>query len=265
MVSNISTTSYINRPSLDDFLKYGSKPRHLSEAEITGLQKSEQIFSDCYLTAGVDALTRSENGKKLLKNNISQNPYNKNIVTYSLYSPEGKKEDFTVNITPQNSKYEALNNKQKNCTIRGFDLSIVEFEKKYNTKPFICKFSGLFKKYKFENYLPSRFLKLVTGIEPTTIAETDFNINLTKHKEEVLKLFERMSNEKDYSFVIMNGLKRFNGRRFHVYVIENVDMKKQEISIKNKRGNITQTISFDEALKTFKSISGYFNKDLAAK
>ena len=145
------------------------------------------------------------------------------------------------------------------------DLTVVEFEKKYNTKPFICKFSGLFKKYKFENYLPSRFLKLITGIEPTTIAETDFNINLTKHKEEVLKLFKRMSNEKDYSFVIMNGLKKFNGRRFHVYVIENVDMNKQEISIKNKRGNITQTISFDEALKTFKSISGYFNKDLAAE
>ena len=74
-----------------------------------------------------------------------------------------------------------------------------------------------------------------------------------------------MSNEKDYSFVIMNGLKKFNGRRFHVYVIENVDMNKQEISIKNKRGDITQTISFDEALKTFKSISGYFNKDLAAE
>ena len=265
MVINISTTSYIKRPSLDDFLQYGSKPRHLSDAEIKELQNSEQIFSDCYLTAGVDALTRSENGKKLLKNNISKNPYNPNIVTYSLYSPDGKKEDFTVNVTPQNSKYEKLNREQKNGTIRGLDLSVVEFEKKYNTKPFICKFSGLFKKYKFENYLPSRFLKLITGIEPTTIAETDFNINLTKHKEEVLKLFKRMSNEKDYSFVIMNGLKKFNGRRFHVYVIENVDMNKQEISIKNKRGNITQTISFDEALKTFKSISGYFNKDLAAE
>ena len=61
----------------------------------------------------------------------------------------------------------------------------------------------------------------------------------------------------------MNGLKKFNNRRFHVYVIENVDMEKQELTIKNKRGNIVQTISFDEALKTFKSISGYFNKDLA--
>ena len=58
MVSNISTTSYIKRPSLDDFLQYGSKPRHLSDAEIKELQNSEQIFSDCYLTAGVDALTR---------------------------------------------------------------------------------------------------------------------------------------------------------------------------------------------------------------
>ena len=129
------------------------------------------------------------------------------------------------------------------------------FKKEYPTATYEIK--------KFENNLPSNFLKMVTGKEPTTIAEKDFNINLTKHKTEVLDLFAKMSQEKDYSFVIMNGLKKFNNRRFHVYVIENVDMEKQELTIKNKRGNIVQTISFDEALKTFKSISGYFNKDLA--
>lgn len=265
MVSNINTSSYIKNPSLDYFLRYGNKPRHLNDADIIGIQTSEQIFSDCYLTAGLDALTLSSNGRKILKNSISKIPYNSNIATIFLYSPNGKKENFTINTTPLNKKYCALNNLQKNDTIRGFDLSVIEYENKYKTKPFICKFSELFKKYKFENNLPSRFLKMVTGKEPTTIAEKDFNINLTKHRTEVLNLFNKMSQEKDYSFVIMNGLKKFNNRRFHVYVIENVDMKNQTITIKNKRGNIMQTISFEDAIKTFKSISGYFNKDLATE
>ena len=263
MVSNINTSSYIKNPSLDYYLQYGSKPRQLSDAEISGLRTSEQIFSDCYLTAGLDALTLTQNGRKILKNSISKTPLNPNIVTFSLYSPKGEKENFNINTTPLNEKYQELNKLQKNDTIRGFDLSVVEYENKYKTKPFICKISEIFKKYKFENNLPSNFLKMVTGKEPTTIAEKDFNINLTKHKTEVLDLFAKMSQEKDYSFVIMNGLKKFNNRRFHVYVIENVDMEKQELTIKNKRGNIVQTISFDKALKTFKSISGYFNKDLA--
>ena len=147
-------------------------------------------------------------------------------MAFSLYSPKGEKENFNINTTPLNEKYQELNKLQKNDTIRGFDLSVVEYENKYKTKPFICKISEIFKKYKFENNLPSNFLKMVTGKEPTTIAEKDFNINLTKHKTEVLDLFAKMSQEKDYSFVIMNGLKKFNNRRFHVYVIENVDMEK---------------------------------------
>lgn len=263
MTNNIKINQYISKPSIDYFAKYGSKPKQLNDEEINTLKVSEQVFSDCYLVAGLDALTNTQNGQKILRNNIKQSQLNKNLMTYSLYSPNGKKDDITVYISPQNPKFEKLNKLQTNNTIKGFDISIIEYEKKYHTKPIICKIAGIFKDYKFENYPPSKFLKLVTGKEPISIAENKLNINLTKHKNEVLNLFEKMSKEKNYSFVIMNGLKKFNNRRFHVYVIENVDMEKQNITIKNKRGNVSQTVSFDEALKTFKSITGYFNNDLA--
>lgn len=238
--------------------------RFLNDGEIAELQTAEQFFSDCYLTSGLDALTRTDNGRLILKNNIIKNDKNQNIITYSLYSPYGGKDNFTIDLKHTDKKFDKLKLGQSNKTIQGADLSIIEFEKKYNTKPWYCKLFSVFKTYKFENYIPSRFLKMMTGKEPITVAEKDLNIDLTDYKTEVINLLDKMSKNKNYSFIIMNGLKKLNGRRFHVYVIEDVNMKEKTITIKNKRGNIHQTMPIDTAIKTFKSITGYFNEDLAA-
>ena len=44
-----------------------------------------------------------------------------------------------------------------------------------------------------------------------------------------------MEAEKDYSFIIGSGQKKFDGRRWHVYIIQNVDLKNNTITIKEKR------------------------------
>lgn len=236
--------------------------RYLNDKEISELRGAEQVFSDCYLTAGLDALTRSPNGRLILKNNIIKNDQNPDIITYSLYTPNGTRDNFTINLKNLPPEYNKLKDAQRCKTIQGTDISLIEFEKKYKTKPLICKAGTIFKTYKFENFMPSLFLKMITGKTPVVIAENNLNVNLSGHREEVLKLFEKMAGEKDFSFVIMNGLKGYNNRRFHVYVIESVNMPDKTITIKNKRGNTSQTISFDTAIKTFKSIAGYFNSDL---
>jgi hypothetical protein len=53
-----------------------------------------------------------------------------------------------------------------------------------------------------------------------------------------------------------------DGRTWHVYVLDDVDLKNNTITVKNKRGNISKTMNIDTALNTFKFIVGYFNKDL---
>ena len=73
-----------------------------------------------------------------------------------------------------------------------------------------------------------------------------------------MKLFKQMEAEKDYSFIIGSGQKKFDGRRWHVYIIQNVDLKNNTITIKEKRKNQPQTMDIDTALKTFKYIAGYF-------
>lgn len=47
-----------------------------------------------------------------------------------------------------------------------------------------------------------------------------------------------------------------------MYSILYVDAENRTITIKEKRKNIPETMTFDEALKTFKFITGYFNSDL---
>ena len=105
-------------------------------------------------------------------------------------------------------------------------------------------------------------MTMLTGKEPRVIGETDYNLNLIKYKDEVMELFEQMDKEKEHSFVISTGLKPLDGHRWHVYVIENVDLTNNTITVKEKRGNKPQTMSIDEALKNFKFIAGYVKSDL---
>ena len=106
-------------------------------------------------------------------------------------------------------------------------------------------------------------MKVFTGIEPTVnIAEQDYNLDLHSYKEQVMELFKRMDKEKEHSLVIGTGQKMLDGRHWHVYVLEDVDLDNKTITVKNKRGNQMRTMSIDTALNTFKYIVGYFNSDL---
>lgn len=215
--------------------------RNLSKEEVASLENGEQYYSDCYLMSSIDALARTSNGAKILSNNINRNDDNSNIISYTLHKPNGELIKYVVNLQNVGDKYSGVLQNQKNQIIQGLDITINEYESKYKTKPWYCALGTLFKHYRFENYLPSKFMEIMTGKKPISICENKFNINLKNHKEEVMELFSRMEKEKDYSFVITNGIKKHNGRRFHVYVIENVDLKNNTITIKNKRGNQKET------------------------
>ena len=108
-------------------------------------------------------------------------------------------------------------------------------------------------------------MKTLTGVKPRIIGETDCNINLANYRAEVLELFERMDKEKKHSFVLSTGIKGLNGHRWHVYILESVDLENNTITVREKRENKSQQLTIDEALKTFKCIVGYFNSDLEKK
>ena len=235
----------------------------ITDKEIDDLKNAKQHFSDCYIMTSLETLSHTPNGRKILKEHIEHDDNKPNIINCYLYKANGEKEKFAVPSDIVVEGYEKLYKSQPNDIVRSMDISVAEYEKKYKAKPWICRVTGRFKTYEFENNLPSHFLKTLTGIEPTVnIAETDFNIDLTSKKSEVLKLFKRMQSEPDYSLLIGTGVKKLDGRTFHVYMIEKVDLENNKIYYKEKRSNTPKEMDIDTALKSFKYIVGYFNKDL---
>ena len=145
------------------------------------------------------------------------------------------------------------------------DITVDMYENKHKSKPWICKLADTFNDYSFEKNSPSHFMEVLTGIKPTIIAEQDLNFDLTRYKKQVMELFERMDKEKQHSFVIGTGPKMLDGRTWHVYILEDVNLKNNTITVKEKRSNTPRTMNIDTALNTFKYIVGYFNNDLIKK
>lgn len=236
----------------------------ISDNDIDSLKSVEQYFSDCYILATLETLSHSDNGRKILKEQISYDYVNPDLINCYLYNKNGEKEKYTIPSNHAVNGYEELYKHQSDKIIRTIDISVCEYEKQNKSKPWICRLADKFRTFKFEFNLTSHFMKTFTGKEPTVnIAETSFNYNLKPYRKEVMELFERMDKDKNHSLVIGSGIKKVDGRRWHVYVLEDVNLAENKVTIKNKRGNITKTMTVEEALSDFKYITGYFNKDLA--
>ena len=234
----------------------------ITDKDIDSFRDAKQHFSDCYLMCTLETLSQSKNGRKILKENIHRDDLNKDNINCFLYAPTGERIKYTVPTENIVKGYEKVYKYQSNEIIRSMDISVNEYEKKYKNKFFISDIRDNFKDYKFEYNLPSNFMKTFTGIEPRVIGEKGLNVDLTKYREEVFELFKKIEEEDDYSFVLSTGIKPLNGHRWHVYILEDVNLENNTISVREKRENESQTISIDEALKTFKCIVGYLNSDL---
>ncbi len=236
----------------------------ISDKDIDSFVQAKQHFSDCYLMSTLDTLSHTQNGRKVLKNQLEYDDENPKLINCYLYKPDGEKEKYTIPAKSALKGYEKLYEAQPNEIIRSVDISVGEYEKKYKAKPWICRVADNFKTYAFEKNLPSHFMKVLTGKEPRVIAETDFNFDLSGYRKEAYELFERMDKEKQHSFVIGTGPKMLDGRTWHVYVIEDVNLEENTITVKEKRGNKPRKMNIDTALNTFKYITGYFDSDLEA-
>lgn len=234
----------------------------ISDNDIDNFKNAKQYFSDCYIMTTLETLSSTKNGRKILKEQIEYDDNIPNQINCYLYKSNGEKEKYSIPSDTALKGYEKLYKLQDNKIVRSLDIATGEYEKKYKAKPWICRFTDNFKTYEFENNLPSHFMKIFTGVEPRVIAETDFNFDLTSYKQEVMDLFKRMETEKEHSFVIATGPKMLDGRTWHVYILQDVNLEKGTITVKEKRNNKPREMKIDTALNTFKYIVGYFNSDL---
>ena len=169
----------------------------ISDKDIDSFEHAKQYFSDCYLMSTLETLSHTPNGRKILKEQIQYDNGNPNLINCYLYKSNGEREKYSIPAEQTLKGYEKLYAAQDNKIIRSMDISVAEYEKKYQAKPLICRITDNFKTYAFENNLPSHFMKVFTGVEPRVIAEKDFNLDLNGYRNEVLKLFEQMEKEKN--------------------------------------------------------------------
>lgn len=243
---------------------YSSNSTPITSREVDSLASAQQHFSDCYLMSTLDSLSRSTNGRQVLHDRIQRDIDKPNMLNCYLYNENGVKEKYTIPTQQTFQGYKALYEHQANDIVRSLDISVAEYELKHNSKPWFCRLADKFREFKFEFNLPSHFMKIFTGVKPTVnIAERALNLSLKPYKKEVMALFEKMHQNKDFSFIIGSGIKKVDGKRFHAYVLEDVNLAENKVVIKNKRGNEVKTYTVEEVLDKFKYIVGYFNEDLA--
>lgn len=249
--------------------------RKISMKDVLSLKKSTQEYSDCYLISSLNALTNSQNGRNLLRRNIRFAQHKEylqwlkdgiDVTTFKVIfnSVNKNKESFIISPKDINSHYNVFF-KQKNKIVFAIKMAMKKLINKYpDKKPWYCRVFKPFNQ-KFEYNKPSNFLKMFTGVEPINIAENDINLNLKKYKSQVLKLLEKMGKDKDnnYSFVIGTGFMAPKNIAFwHCLSINKVDIENKLVYLQNKRANATMIFTFDEIIKKFKFIVGYFNENL---
>lgn len=240
------------------------KPINLSEMK--SLQRVKQHFHDCYLVTSMNALSNTENGRKILQENILREGNNFNIKFKNI---NGKSEDFFVSgkelndLTLCDRFFNPIELKEPhNPIIKAVEVAMNKLLKKYpDKKSFINRLYKTNEEFEYNN--PSRFLEMFTGIKPININENGIRMSLKNKIDEAKEVLEKIGNEKTNSFIAGTGHKFIKGiTNWHCYTLENVNNANKIAQIFDNRYQEEITLSFDDFIKKIKYITGYFNEDL---
>lgn len=234
--------------------------------EIKSLQRVKQHFHDCYLVTSLNSLSNSENGRKILQNNILREGNNFKIKFKNI---NGNQEDFFItekeidDLTLCDRFFNPIELKEPhNPIIKAIEVAMNKLLSKFpDKKSFINRLYKTNEQFEYNN--PSRFMEMFTGITPLNINEKSFRMSLRKNSDDAKGLFQQIGNNNNSSFIVGTGHNFINGMtNWHYYTLEKVDNTNNTIQIFDNRYQEKITMSFDEAVKKLKYITGYFNENL---
>lgn len=234
--------------------------------EIKSLQRVKQHFHDCYLVTSLNSLSNSENGRKILQNNILREGSSFKI---KFKNVNGNQEDFFItekeidDLTLCDRFFNPIELKEPhNPIIKAIEVAMNKLLSKFpDKKSFINRLYKTNEQFEYNN--PSRFMEMFTGITPLNINEKSFRMSLRKNSDDAKGLFQQIGNNNNSSFIVGTGHHFIKGMtNWHCYTLEKVDNKANTIQIFDNRYQEPITMSFDEAVKKLKYITGYFNESL---
>lgn len=233
--------------------------RPITFDEIISLRTAKQNFCDCYLVSSINALTRTENGRKILANNIQRdgdnfcikfNDVNGQTETYLVKQAECDElilMDEYLNPVPLKVENHPI--------IKAIEVAMNKLLKLHpDKKPFLCKIPKCQEKFEFN--MVSNFLKMFTGVRPITINESGLKMTLKSDEQISERMFSEMQNREN-SFVMGTGyhLNPFEDLP-HCYTVTYAD--KWKVEIFNCRRQEHDVRTSDDIIKSMKYICGYF-------
>ena len=222
---------------------------------------SQKNLSDCYLVATLKALVKSTFGKKWLKESIKTSP-EKNAfeVRFNKYT-----ENNIYHIENNDNYYKMSRRKKFNPTGAVESATLQLVKDREDAKPLYLKIFGY--KNPVEGNLASVFMETLTGKKPISIGDKSV-LPLTVNKKKAVKLLDEIADTPDGKHSFVSGSKLLNCSdevsSMHYYVIDKVNKAKKEIHLINPRYK-DLTISYEEFLKNFRSIVGYFDSKIIKK
>ena len=237
--------------------------RPITFDEIISLRMAKQNFRDCYLVSSINALTRSENGRRLLAQNIQRDGDN-----------------FCVRFNDINGQAETYLVKQAECDelilmdrylnpvelkvpnhpiIKAIEITMNKLLSIHpDKKPFLCKIPNCQEKFEFNKV--SNFLKMFTGMRPITINESGFNMSL-RDKNITESFFSELERRKSGSFVMGTGyhLSPFEDLP-HCYTV--TDVKDGIVELYDCRRQKYSQNTYLKTSNSMKYICGYFDEML---
>lgn len=234
--------------------------------EIATLQRVKQHFHDCYLVTSINSLSNSTNGRKILQNNILREG---NDFKIKFRNVNGNQEDFFItekeinDLTLCDRLFNPIELKEPhNPIIKAIEVAMNKLLNKFpDKKSFVNRLYKTNENFEYNN--PSRFMEMFTGITPFNINENSFRMSLRKNSDDAIGLFQQIGNNNNSSFIVGTGHHFIKGMtNWHCYTLEKVDNKANTIQIFDNRYQETITMSFTDAIKKLKYITGYFNENL---
>ena len=272
----------------------------LTNLEIISLQRPVQHFCDCYLVSSIGALARSTNGKKILAKNIVHDGEGFRIRFQKIHSkeedffiskenlknfpldryhqtvmekfqqPDAEKTKLFEKANPSTlpdllDEYymELLEKFKPNTIINAIEIAMDRIVKEHpDVKPLVSKLINFGDDKRFEYNYPSNFLEIFTGEKPFILNERTLRMNLRKNKEEVFELFKDIDKSDDFSIVAGTGLFAKNGlTSIHCYTLEGVNSANQYLEIFDCRKQESIKLSFEQAIKALKFLTGYLTNN----
>lgn len=237
------------------------KPINLDD--IISLRTAKQNFRDCYLVASINALTRTENGRKILSQNIKRSGDNFCVRFNNVY---GHAETFLVKqsesdmlILTDNFMEPVPLSVPNHPIIKVIEVAMNKLLSIHPyKKPFLCKIPSCNEKFEFNK--ASNFLNMFTGVRPFILNESGLRMSLRKDEKAAKRLFDEIEN-RGGSFVAGTGY-HLNPMEDlpHCYSVTNIQNDKVEMYDCRRQKHIVRTT--DNAISSLKYICGYFNEML---